>query len=74
MTRKPNTRIYTDVRDRVRSAYTDDLALPPENLQGMDKVIDDLTLVEIPDCAHFVTWSAPEAVNDAIDGFLAQTS
>ena len=48
----------------------DDLALPPENLEGMEQVIDDLTLVEIPDCAHFVTWGAPEAVNKAIDAFL----
>ena len=48
----------------------DDLALPPENIEGMGEVIDDLTLVEIPDCAHFVTWGAPRAVNGAMDAFL----
>jgi pimeloyl-ACP methyl ester carboxylesterase len=52
----------------------DDLALPPENLEGMDAIIDDLTLVEVPDCGHFVPWEAPEAVNAAMDEFLARTS
>lgn len=39
----------------------DDLALPPENLAGLDAVIDDLTVVEVRDCGHFVPWEAPEA-------------
>ncbi len=51
----------------------DDLALPPENLEGMDAIIDDLTIVEVPDCGHFVPWEAPEAVNTALDEFLART-
>jgi pimeloyl-ACP methyl ester carboxylesterase len=51
----------------------DDTALPPENIAGMADVVDDLTLVEVPDCGHFVTWQAPRAVNAAIDAFLART-
>jgi pimeloyl-ACP methyl ester carboxylesterase len=48
----------------------DDTALPPENLEGMDEQIADLTLVEVPDCGHFVPWEAPHAVNRALDEFL----
>lgn len=51
----------------------DDLALPPENLEGLDKAISDLTVVEVPDCGHFVPWEAPDAVNAAMDEFLART-
>ena len=52
----------------------DDLALPPENLDGMNDVVDDLTMVQIPDAAHFVTWAAPEAVNTSIDAFMADSA
>jgi pimeloyl-ACP methyl ester carboxylesterase len=52
----------------------DDFALPPENLAGMDAIIDDLTVVKIPGSGHFVTWEAPGAVNAALDEFLARTA
>ncbi len=52
----------------------DDLALPPENLEGLDAIVDDLTVVKVPDCGHFVPWEAPDAVNEAMDEFLARTS
>ena len=52
----------------------DDLALPAENLEGMDAIIPDLTVVKVPDCGHFVPWEAPEAVNAALDAFLARTA
>jgi pimeloyl-ACP methyl ester carboxylesterase len=52
----------------------DDLALPPENLEGLREVVDDLTLVEVPGHGHFVPWEAPDAVNSAIGSFLARTS
>ncbi len=52
----------------------DDLALPPENLDGMDAIIPDLTVVKVPDCGHFVPWEAPGAVNAALDEFLARTA
>ncbi|MEO0643351.1 MAG: alpha/beta hydrolase [Pseudomonadota bacterium] len=48
----------------------DDGALPPENTAGLDQLVDPLTLVEVPDCGHFVPWEAPEAVNSAIEKFL----
>ena len=51
----------------------DDFALPPENLDGLDAIIDDLTVVEVPGAGHFVTWEAPDAVNAALDAFLART-
>ncbi len=52
----------------------DDIALPPENLEGLDEVVKDLTLVEVPDCGHFVPWEAPGAVNSAMDAFLGRTA
>ncbi|MEO0690775.1 MAG: alpha/beta hydrolase [Pseudomonadota bacterium] len=48
----------------------DDLALPPENLEGLDDVIDPLTVVQVPDCGHFVPWEAPLAVISAMEKFL----
>ncbi|HVR91136.1 MAG TPA: alpha/beta hydrolase [Novosphingobium sp.] len=52
----------------------DDLALPAENLEGMDQIITDLTIVRVPDCGHFVPWEAPQAVNAALDAFLSRTA
>ncbi len=49
----------------------DDLALPPENLEGLEDIIDPLTIVRVPDCGHFVPWEAPGAVNAAMEAFLA---
>ncbi|MCP5397417.1 MAG: alpha/beta hydrolase [Sphingomonadaceae bacterium] len=50
----------------------DDLALPAANLDGLDAVIDDYTLVEVRDCGHFVPWERPDAVNAAMDEFLGR--
>lgn len=52
----------------------DDLALPPENLAGLDELIDDYTLAEVRDCGHFVPWESPDKVNAAMETFLARTS
>jgi pimeloyl-ACP methyl ester carboxylesterase len=49
----------------------DDLALPPENIAGLEDIIDPLTIVQVPDCGHFVPWEAPVAVNAAMEAFLA---
>ncbi|WP_095011617.1 alpha/beta fold hydrolase [Tsuneonella mangrovi] len=51
----------------------DDIALPPENLLGLGDVVTDMTLVEVPGYGHFVPWEAPDAVNAAMDEFLAKT-
>ncbi len=48
----------------------DDLALPACNLDGLDVLIDDLTVEKIYGCGHFVPWEAPGAVNTAIDRWL----
>lgn len=50
----------------------DDIALPPANLAGLEHHVRDLTVVRVPGCGHFVTWQAPDAVNAAIDAFLAR--
>ena len=52
----------------------DDLALPASNLDGLGAIIPDLTVVQVPDCGHFVIWEAPQAVNAALDAFLARTA
>jgi pimeloyl-ACP methyl ester carboxylesterase len=52
----------------------DDIALPPANLDGMDELIDDLTVVRVPGSGHFVQWEAPEAVNAALDSFLSRAT
>ena len=51
----------------------DDFALPPANLEGMDELIEDLTIVQVPGVGHFVQWEAPQAFNAALDTFLART-
>ena len=50
----------------------DDVALPPCNLDGLEEIVNDLTLVKVPDCGHFVTWQAAGAVNAAMKAFLAR--
>lgn len=52
----------------------DDLALPPANLVGLERVVSDLTIEEVPGCGHFVPWEAPAAVNAAMERFLAATT
>lgn len=48
----------------------DDMALPPCNLDGMDKLVTNLTIEPVHDCGHFVPWEAPDTVNAALDRFL----
>jgi pimeloyl-ACP methyl ester carboxylesterase len=49
----------------------DDLALPPSNLDGLDELVADLTLIPVRDCGHFVVWERPDEVNEAMEDFLA---
>lgn len=51
----------------------DDLALPAANLDGIGELVPNMTLVPVHGCGHFVTWEAPDAVNAAMDTFLAAT-
>ena len=48
----------------------DDLALPPDNLEGMEDVVDTLTIERVPGCGHFVPWEAPDEVIAAMERFL----
>jgi len=47
----------------------DDTALLSGQVEGLDEIIDDLTLVKI-DAGHFVPWEAPDAVSAAIKDWL----
>ncbi len=46
-----------------------DTALLPVQLEGLDALIHDLTLVEV-DAGHFVPWEKPQPVTDAIREWL----
>ena len=48
----------------------EDHALPPANLDGMDALIERLTIERIAGCGHFVPWEAPEAVTAAMRAWL----
>lgn len=46
-----------------------DVALKPCQIEGLDDLIDDLTLIPI-DAGHFTPWEAPDAVNAAMRAWL----
>jgi pimeloyl-ACP methyl ester carboxylesterase len=48
----------------------DDLALPPSNIDGIEKLVPNVTIEPVYNCGHFVIWEKPDAVNAAIDRFL----
>lgn len=52
----------------------DDHALSPGNIEGLDEHVEDLALVRIEDCGHFLLWQKPEQVNAAMAAFLETTS
>ena len=47
-----------------------DRALLPIQLDGLDALVDDLTIECLPDAGHFAPWEAPEAVAKALGPFL----
>ena len=47
-----------------------DKALLPVQLDGLDRLVDNLTIHRIPDAGHFVPWKKPEAVAAALKPFL----
>lgn len=51
----------------------DDVALPACNLDGIEELVPNATIVKVPGCGHFVPWEAPDAVNAAMDEFLARS-
>jgi pimeloyl-ACP methyl ester carboxylesterase len=48
-----------------------DSALLPLQLDGLDSLVDDLTIVRIPEAGHFAPWEAPDEVLAALQPFLA---
>jgi pimeloyl-ACP methyl ester carboxylesterase len=48
-----------------------DSALLPVQLEGLDTLVDDLTIARVPEAGHFAPWEAPEAVAAALAPFLA---
>jgi pimeloyl-ACP methyl ester carboxylesterase len=48
----------------------DDLALPASNIDGIEKLVPNVTVEPVHDCGHFVIWERPEAVNAAMERFL----
>lgn len=48
----------------------DDLALPPCNLDGLEALVEDLTIAKVPGCGHFVQWERPDAVIEAMEQFF----
>ena len=48
-----------------------DPALLPLQLAGLEALVDDLTVVKLPDAGHFAPWEAPDQVASALRDFLA---
>ena len=51
-----------------------DKALLPLQLDGLDRLVDNLSIVRLPNAGHFAPWEAPDAVVDALRPFLAEAS
>ena len=51
-----------------------DKALLPIQLEGLDRLVDDLTIVRLPAAGHFAPWEAPTEVVAALEPFLAEAS
>lgn len=47
-----------------------DTALLPVQLDGLERLVDDLTVVRLPEAGHFAPWEAPESVAAALLDFL----
>jgi pimeloyl-ACP methyl ester carboxylesterase len=48
-----------------------DSALLPLQLEGLDTLVEDLTIVRLPAIGHFAPWEAGEQVASALEPFLA---
>lgn len=48
-----------------------DTALLPLQLDGLDTLVEDLTVVRLPQTGHFAPWEAGEQVAEALEPFLA---
>ena len=48
-----------------------DVALLPIQLDGLERLVEDLTIVRLPDAGHFAPWEAGDQVVAALELFLA---
>jgi pimeloyl-ACP methyl ester carboxylesterase len=48
-----------------------DPALLPLQLDGLEELVDDLSIERLPDAGHFAPWEAGEQVAQALEAFLA---
>ena len=48
-----------------------DAALLPIQLDGLDKLVEDLTIVRLANVGHFAPWEAREEIAAALEPFLA---
>jgi pimeloyl-ACP methyl ester carboxylesterase len=48
-----------------------DKALLPIQIQGLEPLVRDLTVVTDPTAGHFITWEKPGVVTNAIRGFMS---
>lgn len=48
----------------------EDPALLPVQLDGLDRLVEDLTIVRLPAAGHFAPWQAPKEVGAALLDFL----
>jgi pimeloyl-ACP methyl ester carboxylesterase len=49
-----------------------DSALLPIQLDGLDRLVEDLTIIRLPDVGHFAPWEAGDEVAGALEAFLAE--
>jgi pimeloyl-ACP methyl ester carboxylesterase len=48
-----------------------DAALLPIQLDGLEELVEDLTIVRLPETGHFAPWEAPDELCAALRPFLA---
>lgn len=51
-----------------------DPVLPASLTDGMERWVGDLRRIDVPDCGHWIQQERPDAVNDALIGFLAEVA
>ncbi|HEY7958513.1 MAG TPA: alpha/beta hydrolase, partial [Sphingomicrobium sp.] len=49
-----------------------DSALLPIQLDGLDRLVEHLTIVRLPETGHFAPWEAGDQVAAALEAFLAE--
>ena len=49
-----------------------DTALLPIQLDGLDELVDDLSIARLPNAGHFAPWEAPDDVAAVLEPFLAE--